>query len=125
MSHVSFVIRGGDNDGEVTPAVMPLTAVLGRYDEDNDDEEICEDGEGDGEGGGGGDDGSAEMIERRRQKRQKTREEAMRSGPMELYLHGNAAAMLCRAIRESGTGEVRVCVCSTKGRSSLAGARVQ
>lgn len=90
VSHVSFI--GTDEDGEPTPMMLPLTAVLGNY--------------------GDGDNVGPEMSDEDLERHQKN---AMRQGPANVYLHGNAAAMLCKAIKNSGTGAVKVCICSTKG----------
>ncbi|KIX05435.1 uncharacterized protein Z518_06307 [Rhinocladiella mackenziei CBS 650.93] len=92
VSHVSFIIH--DEDGEDTPITMPLTAVLGRYDDDGDGFSISPDAS------------DAELEQHQKQ--------AMQEGPMEVYLHGNAASMLYKAIKESNRGEVKVCISSTK-----------
>ncbi|KAH8878621.1 hypothetical protein GQ53DRAFT_86544 [Thozetella sp. PMI_491] len=89
FSHVSFV--GMDEDGQPTPITLPLTAVLGNYGDDNNM----------------GPDMSDEALETQQK-------HAMRHGPMNVYLHGNAAAMLCKAIKASDIGAVKVCICSTK-----------
>ncbi|EXJ77212.1 hypothetical protein A1O3_10370 [Capronia epimyces CBS 606.96] len=86
VSQVSFIAR--DEDGEAIPMAMPLTAVLGRY--------------GDAE---------AEVSDGELERQQK---ENMTNGPMDLYLHGNVAALLYKAIRESESGHIRVCISSTK-----------
>lgn len=72
--------------------MLPLTAVLGSY--------------------GDGDSANPEMSDEDLERHQKS---ALRQGPANVYLHGNAAAMLCKAIKNSESGEVKVCVCSTKG----------
>jgi hypothetical protein len=72
--------------------MLPLTAVLGNY--------------------GDGDNVGPEMSDEDLERHQK---DAMKQGPANVYLHGNAAAMLCKAIKNSGTGTVKVCICSTKG----------
>lgn len=69
---------------------LPLTAVLGRYDPNNPLPE---------------DDGDEEQYMHQ--------QESMTDGPADLYLHGNAASLLCKAIKENGS--VRVCISSTKG----------
>ncbi|EXJ83160.1 hypothetical protein A1O1_06779 [Capronia coronata CBS 617.96] len=91
VSQVSFITR--DEDGDAIPLTMPLTAVLGSY--------------GDGSNIPSETEVSDAELERIRQ-------EQMKRGPMDLYLHGNAAALLYKAIRESESGQVRVCISSTK-----------
>lgn len=79
---------------------MPLTAVLGRYGDGSDipaETEVS--------------DAEIELL----------RQERMKEGPMDLYLHGNAAALLYKAIRESDSGQVRVCISSTKGKKRQPG----
>lgn len=88
VSHVSFIIK--DEEGEPMPMNLPLTAVLGRYDPNNPLPE---------------DDGDEEQYMHQ--------QESMTDGPADLYLHGNAASLLCKAIKENGS--VRVCISSTKG----------
>lgn len=90
VSHVSFI--AADDNGEPTPITLPLTAVLGWY------------GDGDGDG--------PEVSDAELARQQQV---VMRQGLMDVYLHGNAAAMLYRAIRDSAAGTVNVCICSTKG----------
>ncbi|KAJ9314370.1 hypothetical protein C8Q69DRAFT_505873 [Paecilomyces variotii] len=87
VSHVSFIIK--DEEGEPIPMNLPLTAVLGRYDPNNPLPE---------------DDGDEEQYMHQ--------QESMTDGPADLYLHGNAASLLCKAIKENGS--VRVCISSTK-----------
>lgn len=87
VSHVSFIVE--DEDGEPMPMNLPLTAVLGHYDPNDPLPE---------------DDGDEAQYIRQ--------QESMGEGPADLYLHGNAASMLCKAIKEKGS--VRVCVTSTK-----------
>ncbi|KAL1881581.1 hypothetical protein Plec18167_003178 [Paecilomyces lecythidis] len=87
VSHVSFITR--DEDGELIPMNLPLTAVLGRYDPNDPLPE---------------DDGDEEQYTRQ--------QESMADGPADLYLHGNAASLLCKGIKENGS--VRVCITSTK-----------
>ncbi|RMZ84646.1 hypothetical protein DV737_g1234, partial [Chaetothyriales sp. CBS 132003] len=78
VSHVSFI--GTDEDGEPTPMMLPLTTVLGNY----------------GDGSSIGPERSDEELDRHQK-------HTMKQGPMNVYLHGNAAAMLCKAIRASET----------------------
>lgn len=87
MSHVSFI--GLDEDDDPTPINLPMTAVLGRYDPDDPVPE---------------DDGTASEYHRQQQDVDR---------PMDLYLHGNSAMMLRRAIVRDGV--VKVCITSTKG----------
>lgn len=44
--------------------------------------------------------------------------ETIRNGPVEAYVHGNAAAMLYKAIKASENGSVKVCITSTAGMSN-------
>jgi hypothetical protein len=73
--------------------MLPLTAVLGTYENDDNMDLDMND----------------EDLERQHR-------HAMRQGPTNVYLHGNAAAMLCKAIKTSEIGAVKVCICSTKGK---------
>lgn len=91
LSHVAFITK--DNDGEDTPVNLPQTCVLGRYSPDTDYDRL-----------------SDEQLEAEHN-------ETVRSGPVEAYLHGNAAAMLYKAIKSSENGTVKVCITSTAGMS--------
>lgn len=86
VSHVSFI--GLDEDGDPTPINLPMTAVLGHYDAEDPLPE---------------DDGS---------KRQYYSQQEDVDRPMDLYLHGNCAMMLRRAVVRNGS--MKVCVTSTK-----------
>lgn len=86
VSHVSFI--GTDEDGDLTPINLPLTAVLGRYDPE---EPLPED------------DGSESQYYHQQEDLDR---------PMDLYLHGNVAMMLRRAVVKNGS--FKVCVTSTR-----------
>lgn len=87
VSHVSFI--GLDEDGDPIPINLPMTAVLGQYDPVDPIPE---------------DDGSDSQYHRQQQDVDR---------PMDLYLHGNCAMMLRRAVARNGT--MKVCVTATKG----------
>jgi len=89
LSHVAFIVK--DSDGEYTPVNLPLTCVLGRYDPNTEYERF-----------------SDEQLDAEHK-------ETLRNGPVEAYVHGNAASKLCRAIKESESGSVKVCITSTVG----------
>lgn len=72
---------------------LPMTAVLGSY---NPQDPLPED------------DGSDSEYYRQQLDYDK---------PMDVYLHGNSAMMLRRAVRKNGS--IKVCLCATKGMSSL------
>lgn len=91
MSHVSFI--GLDEDGDFTPINLPMTAVLGAYDPEDTLPES---------------DGSDRQYYRQQQDLDKS---------MDLYLHGNCAMMLRRAVVKNGA--MKVCVTSTRGMSVL------
>ncbi|KEQ69224.1 hypothetical protein M436DRAFT_17739, partial [Aureobasidium namibiae CBS 147.97] len=86
VSHVSFIST--DSDSDPTPINLPLTAVLGRYDPSHP-----------------------------LPSHPSSRESAHRADldrPLDLYLHGNVAMMLRRAITKSSGAGIKVCICSTK-----------
>lgn len=87
MSHVAFI--GLDEDGDPTPINLPMTAVLGCYDPEDHLPE---------------DDGSDSQYYRQQQDVDR---------PMDLYLHGNCAMMLRRAVSKNGS--MKVCITSTRG----------
>lgn len=68
---------------------LPMTAVLGKY---NPQDSLPED------------DGSEEEY---------YRQQVDLSKPMDIYLHGNSAMMLKRAVKR--TGAMKVCLAATKG----------
>lgn len=90
VSHVSFI--GLDEDGDPTPINLPMTAVLGEYDPEDPIPE---------------DDGSDSQYYHQQKDVDR---------PMDLYLHGNCAMMLRRAVARNGT--MKVCVTATKGTCS-------
>ena len=90
VSHVSFI--GVDEDGDPTPICLPMTAVLGAYDHEDPLPE---------------DDGSESQYYQQQQDPDR---------PMDLYLHGNCAMMLRRAVVRNGG--FKVCVTSTKGTTA-------
>ncbi|CRG82704.1 hypothetical protein PISL3812_00048 [Talaromyces islandicus] len=89
LSHVAFIIKDNDNNGEDTPVNIPLTCVLGRYNPDIDYESL-----------------SDEQLDAEHK-------QTIHNGPVEAYVHGNAAAMLYKAIKSSEDGSVKVCITST------------
>lgn len=91
VSHVSFI--GVDEDGDPTPINLPMTAVLGSYDPEDPLPE---------------DDGSDSQYYRQQQDPDR---------PVDLYLHGNCAMMLRRAISRNGV--MKVCVTATKGNAKI------
>ncbi|KAG9748131.1 hypothetical protein KCU59_g4133, partial [Aureobasidium melanogenum] len=84
VSHVSFIST--DEDGDPTPINLPLTAVLGRYDP------------------------SHPLPETYNPQASSYHQDLNR--PLDLYLHGNVAMMLRRAVLKNGT--MKVCITSTK-----------
>ncbi|OKL60679.1 hypothetical protein UA08_03951 [Talaromyces atroroseus] len=88
VSHVAFIIK--DEDGEDTPVNLPLTCVLGRYNPSADYSTIDD-------------------AQLRTEKNK-----SLVDGPVEAYLHGNAASLLYKAIKASDENGVRVCITSTK-----------
>ncbi|KAI9730868.1 MAG: hypothetical protein M1834_005586 [Cirrosporium novae-zelandiae] len=86
VSHVAFITS--DEDGTPTPMNLPMTAVLGYYDP----EDPIPD-----------DDGTEAQY---------CRQQEDFNRPMDVYLHGNAAMMLRRAVTHNGA--VKVCLTSTK-----------
>ncbi|THW78056.1 hypothetical protein D6D19_01809 [Aureobasidium pullulans] len=84
VSHVSFI--GIDEEGDPTPINLPLTAVLGRYDP------------------------SHPLPENDNPSESSYHEDL--NCPLDLYLHGNVAMMLRRAVVKNGT--FKVCVASTR-----------
>lgn len=72
---------------------LPLTCVLGRYKGSIDYESMSD-------------------------KQLQAENTQSMDGPVEAYLHGNAASMLYKAIKASGEKGVRVCITSTKGALS-------
>jgi nitroimidazol reductase NimA-like FMN-containing flavoprotein (pyridoxamine 5'-phosphate oxidase superfamily) len=84
VSHVSFIST--DEDGDPTPINLPLTAVLGRYD-------------------------PSHPLPSNSTPEQSYHHSNL-NRPLDLYLHGNVAMMLRRAI--SKQGNIKVCICSTK-----------
>lgn len=91
VSHVAFITK--DEDGLDTPVNLPLTCVLGRYDPSVNYETMTD------------------------HQLQVENANILANGPVEAYLHGNAASMLYKAIKASGGNGVRVCITSTKGLS--------
>jgi nitroimidazol reductase NimA-like FMN-containing flavoprotein (pyridoxamine 5'-phosphate oxidase superfamily) len=85
VSHVSFIST--DEDGDPTPINLPLTAVLGRYD-------------------------LSHPLPSNPTPEQ-SYHHADLNRPLDLYLHGNVAMMLRRAISKQGRS-IKVCICSTK-----------
>ncbi|GAB7353863.1 hypothetical protein MBLNU459_g4222t1 [Dothideomycetes sp. NU459] len=86
VTHVSFV--GTDEDGDPTPINLPMTAVLGSYDPEDPLPE---------------DDGSDSQYYQQQQNVDR---------PMDVYLHGNCAMMLRRAVVKRGA--MKVCLAATK-----------
>jgi nitroimidazol reductase NimA-like FMN-containing flavoprotein (pyridoxamine 5'-phosphate oxidase superfamily) len=84
VSHVSFIST--DSDGDPTPINLPLTAVLGRYDP------------------------AHPLPDHPTPQESYFHSDLNR--PLDLYLHGNVAMMLRRAIHKNG--QIKVCICSTK-----------
>jgi hypothetical protein len=93
VSHVAFIIK--DEDGENAPVNLPLTCVLGKYNPSVDYSKV--------------DDAQLRAENSK----------SLLDGPVEAYVHGNAASMLYKAIKASDGNGVRVCITSTKGPSTF------
>lgn len=93
MSTISFVVE--DEDGQPAPFALPMTAVAGRYDASKPLPE---------------DDGDEERYRRE--------QESFGEGAFDVYLHGNAAMVLCK--KTQAEGSVKVVISSTKGMQMLA-----
>ncbi|KAI5198621.1 hypothetical protein E4T39_06666 [Aureobasidium subglaciale] len=87
VSHVSFI--GTDADGDPTPMNLPLTAVLGRYDPSH-----------------------PLPTSNTPPSATSLSHHANLNRPLDLYLHGNVAMLLRRAVLKNGSA--KVCIASTK-----------